>query len=92
MIVEEAVRRLVAEGKSVGALHFSQLYPLTREMVSPWKLEEKRLIAVENNATGQFASLLKRELALAVHYRVLKYNGECFTVKELCEPLREHAT
>ncbi len=92
MIVEEAVGRLIAEGASAGALHFSQVYPLTKDMVSAWNLEGKRLIAVENNATGQFAALLKRELGLTVHQRILKYNGECFTVKEICQALKKHLT
>jgi 2-oxoglutarate ferredoxin oxidoreductase subunit alpha len=92
MIVEEAVRRLIAGGKSAGALHFSQVYPLTKEMLSPWDLAGKRIIAVENNATGQFAGLLKRELGLEVHHRVLKYSGECFTAKELCQALGKYFT
>jgi len=90
MIVDEAVRRLAAGGASAGALHFGQVYPLTKEMVEPWNLAGKRIIAVENNAMGQFAGLLKRELGITVSRRVLKYNGECFTVRELCQTLRNH--
>jgi 2-oxoglutarate ferredoxin oxidoreductase subunit alpha len=90
MIVDEAVRRLASGGASAGALHFGQVYPLTREMVEPWNLEGKRIIAVENNATGQFAGLLKRELGLEVHHRVLKYSGKCFSVNELCRALKNH--
>ena len=90
MIVEEAVRRLIGEGVSAGALHFSQVYPLTQEMAAPWNLKGKRLLSVENNATGQFAALLKRELGLTVDHQILKYNGECFTVRELSQTLRKH--
>jgi len=43
----------------------------------------KRLIVIENNATGQFAKLLKRELSLVADDLILKYNGLCFSVKEL---------
>jgi 2-oxoglutarate ferredoxin oxidoreductase subunit alpha len=56
-------------------------------MVAPYGLEGKTLICVENNAQGQFAGLLKRELGLDVAHPVVKYNGECFTVEELFQTL-----
>jgi len=84
-IVAEATSRLSAAGHVVAALHFSQLYPLTPAMVAGIPLAGKRLIIIENNATGQFSSLLKRELSLDVDDSILKYNGLCFSVKELCD-------
>jgi len=57
-------------------------------MVAPYGLEGKTLICVENNARGQFAGLLKRELGLDVTHPVVKYNGECFTVEELFQTLK----
>jgi 2-oxoglutarate ferredoxin oxidoreductase subunit alpha len=59
-------------------------------MVTPWSFKGKRLFSVENNATGQFAGLLKRELGITVDHQILKYNGECFTVKELFQALRKY--
>jgi 2-oxoglutarate ferredoxin oxidoreductase subunit alpha len=88
LIAEEAAGRLTAEGIAVSVLHFGQVYPLTAAMVAPYRLEEKKRICVENNATGQFAGLLKRELGLAVDHSVLKYDGDCFTVEELYQTLR----
>jgi 2-oxoglutarate ferredoxin oxidoreductase subunit alpha len=86
LIVKEALEKIIKDGQSASALHFAQVYPLTAAMVAPYGLEAKRLICVENNARGQFAGLLKRELGLNVAHPVLKYNGECFTVLELyCE-------
>jgi 2-oxoglutarate ferredoxin oxidoreductase subunit alpha len=86
LIVKEAAEILQAEGAPVSALHFGQVYPLTPKMARG--LSRKRLICIENNATGQFAQLLKRELGLRVDHLVLKYNGECFTVAELVEKVR----
>jgi 2-oxoglutarate ferredoxin oxidoreductase subunit alpha len=86
LIVKEALEKIINEGQSAAALHFGQVYPLTAAMVATYGLDSKRLICVENNARGQFAGLLKRELGLNVVHHVLKYNGECFTVSELyCE-------
>ena len=85
LIAKEAVERLNEAGHRIGALHFRQLYPLTPEMIDGLGLDRKRLIGVENNATGQFAKLLKQELDLTVSDRILKYNGRCFTVEEICK-------
>ena len=86
LIVQEAVEALQAEGLALAAVHFSQVYPLTPKMASG--LSRKRLICIENNATGQFAQLLWRDLGLKVDHRILKYNGECFTVGELVERIK----
>jgi 2-oxoglutarate ferredoxin oxidoreductase subunit alpha len=88
LIVKEALEKLTQEGINAGALHFGQVYPLTADMVAPYGLEGKTLICVENNARGQFAGLLKRELGLDVTHPVVKYNGECFTVEELFQTLK----
>ena len=87
LIVNEAVEALQAEGMTVASVHFGQVWPLTPKMARG--LSRKRLIGIENNATGQFAQLLRRELGLKVDHLVLKYNGECFTVEELVEKVRK---
>jgi 2-oxoglutarate/2-oxoacid ferredoxin oxidoreductase subunit alpha len=88
LIAKEAAERLGADGLPVSVLHFGQVYPLTTAMIAPYRLEQKKRICVENNATGQFAGLLKRELGLAVDHNVLKYDGDCFTVLELYQTLK----
>jgi 2-oxoglutarate ferredoxin oxidoreductase subunit alpha len=86
-IVNEAVETLRAEGISVSSAHFGQVYPITPPMARG--LARKRLICIENNATGQFEQLLRRELGLKAAHRILKYNGECFTVAELVERVKK---
>ncbi|MHB8770825.1 MAG: 2-oxoacid:acceptor oxidoreductase subunit alpha [Syntrophales bacterium] len=88
LAVQEAAELLTAERTPIGVLHFSQVYPLTREMIAPFRLEVKRRICVENNAGGQFARLLKSELDLSVDHMALKYDGENFTVDELTRTLK----
>jgi 2-oxoglutarate ferredoxin oxidoreductase subunit alpha len=87
LIVNEAVEALHAEGIAVASVHFGQVWPLTPKMARG--LSRKRLICIENNATGQFAQLLRCELGLKVDHRILKYNGECFTVAELVEKVKQ---
>jgi 2-oxoglutarate ferredoxin oxidoreductase subunit alpha len=88
LIVVEAAERLAGEGLRTAVLHFGQAYPLTAAMVAPYGLESRRLICVENNASGAFADLLESELKLAVERRILKSDGDCFTAEELCRSLK----
>lgn len=88
LIVKEVIEELAKEGVETAALHFSQVYPLSEEMVTPYGLEKKTLVCVENNTKGLFSGLLKRELGIRVSYPVVKYNGECFTVDELIQTLK----
>lgn len=82
-VVQEAVALLNEEGIAIASLHFSQVYPLTRDMIAPYELGKKRIIAVENNATASFARVLEGELGIAAHEAILKYDGEPFNVEEL---------
>jgi 2-oxoglutarate ferredoxin oxidoreductase subunit alpha len=92
LIVKEAVERLIEEGISTALLHFGQVYPLLPEMVAPYGLKRKRLIIVENNVGGPFAGLLKSELDLEMDHSILKYDGNCFTVEELYQTLKDLLT
>jgi 2-oxoglutarate ferredoxin oxidoreductase subunit alpha len=92
LIVKEAVERLIEEGISTALLHFGQVYPLLPEMVAPYGLKRKRLIIVENNVGGPFAGLLKSELDLEMEHSILKYDGNCFTVEELYQTLKDLLT
>ena len=92
LTVKEALEKLMMDGLRASALHFAQVYPLTPAMVAPYGLEAKKVICVENNARGQFAGLLKRDLGLDCAHLVLKYNGECFTVADLYYELKKLLT
>jgi 2-oxoglutarate ferredoxin oxidoreductase subunit alpha len=62
---------------------------------APWPLDEthyarllkgvKRLVAIENNATGQFARLLRQETGITVKAKILKYNGSQFYPHEIID-------
>lgn len=81
--VGETVQALRAEGANWGYIHFSELYPLPDAPILREIAERARLIAVENNATGQFCQLLRMETGLAIAEKVLKYDGRPFTPDEL---------
>lgn len=83
-VLEEAIK-----GKDDFALlHFKQVYPISEEVVCYAKKAEK-LIIVEQNATGQFGMLLKREFGLDFDYKYLKYDGNTFSIEEMEKFLNE---
>ncbi len=84
-LVEEALDLLGDE--RIAALHFSQPYPLNPENLH--LLDNRRVVVIENNATGQFADLLTSETCRPVHRRILKATGEPFSVEELIDALTE---
>ncbi len=85
-IVKEAVERLGNE--KVAVLHFSQVYPIDQHVKEYFK-RAKKVIFVEQNATGQFANILKLELGIDTSNRILKYSGYVFSVEELIEKIEK---
>ncbi len=85
-IVKEALDRL--GDPRVAALHFTQVWPIHRD-TAKYLARAKRTIAVEGNATAQFAKLLRLEFGHEVSDRVLKYSGLNFSVEEVARRVRE---
>ncbi|WP_028317164.1 2-oxoacid:acceptor oxidoreductase subunit alpha [Desulfobulbus elongatus] len=69
-------------------LHCVQLYPLPAALEDYLRRAE-RVIVIENNATGQFARLLRGETGCDIADQWLKYNGLAFSVEEIAALLRE---
>jgi len=84
--IEEALKQLALP--EVALLHCTQVYPLPQEMAA-YMERAKRIIVVENNATGQFARLLRAETGCTIDDQWLKYNGLAFSVEEIIASLRK---
>jgi 2-oxoglutarate ferredoxin oxidoreductase subunit alpha len=72
-------------------LHFSEIFPLPdRERFDYLKLLEKANISlcIENNATGQFARLLRSETGFEFKAHIHKYDGRPFTVEGLIKEIK----
>jgi 2-oxoglutarate ferredoxin oxidoreductase subunit alpha len=69
--IDEAVDRARSANHNLGALHFTELWPLP-ELEFP---EGPRYWVVEGNATGQLARLLRAETGLDVEGRIGRYDG-----------------
>ena len=85
-IAEEAVRKLGRD--DVALLHFKQVYPLPDQTAGYLQKAEKTII-VENNATSQFAKLIKLSTGIDIDKKILKYNGLSFFVEELTKKLKD---
>ena len=71
-------------------LHFTQVYPLP-ESLGTLLDQADSITVIENNATGQFASLIQQTYGIKVDRRILKYNGEPYHIDELVTRLEEQA-
>lgn len=72
----EAAETLNAQGSARAAvLHFSQVYPLREEQFMDRLEAAGQVVAVEGNATAQFARLVARETGFTVSGSVLRFDG-----------------
>jgi 2-oxoglutarate ferredoxin oxidoreductase subunit alpha len=85
-IVREAVKNL--DRDDTAFLHFKQVYPLPGQ-TSDYLKKAQRTIIVENNATAQFAKLIKLHTDIEIKDRILKYDGLSFYVEELAAKLND---
>ncbi len=85
-VLEEALD--IIGSSTFAGIHFFQLFPLNP--ATKILLENRKLVVMENNATGQFADLLTLETARTISRRILKATGEPFTVEEVVNALNEH--
>ena len=81
----EAVDLLAGGGESAAMLHFAQLWPLDADAVRAAVGSPKRLVSVEGNQTGQFATLLRSEGLLGDCELLTNYSGLPFTGSEIAE-------
>jgi 2-oxoglutarate ferredoxin oxidoreductase subunit alpha len=89
-IVLEAQRLLKEEGKETAFVHFTHVYPLHEKKVNDMfdKFGSKKLVLVENNATGQFGQLLRMQTGINIEEKLLKYNGRPFFPVEIVSKIK----
>ncbi|WP_367343394.1 2-oxoacid:acceptor oxidoreductase subunit alpha [Methanomethylovorans sp.] len=85
----EAVELLNKEGQSLNLVHFTHIYPINSEEIRNIITGKGTTICVENNATGQFAKLLKAEADISVDMNLLRYDGMPFTPGYIMRALYE---
>ena len=86
-VLREAVVLLRERGIDAGLVHFHDLWPFPTESAIDRMGSATRLIAVEGNATGQLAGLIRQHTGRTDVATVLKYDGRPFLVGELLRSL-----
>lgn len=88
--IQEAMGRLEADGLKVNHAHIRQLMPFPTEKLKEQMEKARKVIVVENNATGQLTSLIKMNVGMAeklIH--VGKYDGNPFLPMEIYKECKE---
>ncbi len=91
-VMKEAADLLSNEQK-IAVLHFSELYPFPSTDVFDYLkiLKNAKLgICIENNATGQFARLMRAETGYEFAARINRYDGRPFTLESLTGEIHVH--
>jgi len=87
--IHEAVDILRKEDASVNMLHLNELWPFPAKAVADAVSKARNSYAIENNATGQLARLIKTETGYDVSGRILKYDGRPFTPAYIAQAVRK---
>ncbi len=88
-VMKEVVDEL-SKNYSIAMLHFSEIYPLpsTAKFNYIKVLKSAGLtLCIENNATGQFARLMKTETGYTFNRLINKYDGRPFSLEGLLKEL-----
>ncbi|EZP78117.1 pyruvate flavodoxin/ferredoxin oxidoreductase domain-containing protein [Parageobacillus genomosp. 1] len=82
--IEEAIERLEQDGVKVNHAHIRLLHPFPTEEMLPLVETAKKVVVVEQNATGQLANILKMNVGHAEKIAsALKYDGNPFLPNEV---------
>ncbi len=77
--LREALELLNGQGRVANLVHFVDLWPFPVEAARAALADARRIVVVENNGTGQFATVLRAWGGIAAHQHLLKYDGRGFT-------------
>jgi 2-oxoglutarate/2-oxoacid ferredoxin oxidoreductase subunit alpha len=82
--IEEAMGRLEKDGLKVNHAHIRLIYPFPSDELLPLVNSAKKIVVVENNATGQLANMMKMNVGnIEKITKMLKYDGNPFLPHEI---------
>ena len=91
-VMKEAVD-VLSKDKNIAMLHFSEInpFPLTEKFDYLKVLKDAKLtICIENNATGQFARLMRAETGFEFKRKINQYDGRPFLLDKLIGEIDVH--
>lgn len=72
----------------VNYVHLPAVWPFPEHALSQHLAAAVQLVTVENNFSGQFATVLRGQTGITPHHQLLKYNGQQFWPEELVEKVQ----
>jgi 2-oxoglutarate/2-oxoacid ferredoxin oxidoreductase subunit alpha len=81
----EALRLLKKKGISAKFIHYTWMFPFAGEATKKLLTNEKRIILVEQNGTGQLGSLIAEFAGIRIGEKILKYDGRPLYPEEIVE-------
>ncbi|MCC3371791.1 2-oxoacid:acceptor oxidoreductase subunit alpha [Cohnella sp. REN36] len=88
--INEAQDRLAQDGIASNHITVRQMHPFPNELIEPYLSRAKKVVVLENNATGQLANLIKQNVGY--HDKIvnlLKYDGTPFLPSEIYKACKE---
>jgi 2-oxoglutarate/2-oxoacid ferredoxin oxidoreductase subunit alpha len=84
----EAMKILAGKGISSNLVHITWLFPFPTQVAKDILTKSKRLILVEQNATGQLGNIIRNYTGITIAERILKFDGRPFFPEEIVERIK----
>ncbi|MDW8083642.1 MAG: 2-oxoacid:ferredoxin oxidoreductase subunit alpha [Candidatus Caldarchaeum sp.] len=85
----DAIDHLSSEGLRFAFAQVKLLNPFPTRFLQNLTSQYRKIIVVEQNYSGQFATLLRARTGIQVDHLIVKYNGRPFSFSELRDGLKE---
>lgn len=88
--VIDAIALLKEQGIRANLYHFTWMFPFASAQVTEMLSKAKRIVDVEQNATGQLAALIREHTGIEIKEKVLKFDGRPFFPEDIVEAIRRN--
>ncbi|OXS56017.1 2-oxoglutarate ferredoxin oxidoreductase subunit alpha [Bacillus sp. V-88] len=89
-VIEESMGRLEADGLKVNHAHIRLINPFPSDELEPLMQSAKKVVVIENNATGQLANIIKMNVGFGNKIvKMTKYDGTPYLPNEIHSRCKE---
>ena len=82
---KNAVLDAITDGKNVAYLHYEYIYPLKTELLMNLISQNKRLVLVENNQTGELGKIIAETCGYQFKEAILKADGRPIFLEDILD-------
>ncbi|MGD9142380.1 MAG: 2-oxoacid:acceptor oxidoreductase subunit alpha [Dehalococcoidia bacterium] len=87
--INEAAAAIEQDGKAVSTVCFNEIWPFPENLGDEIFRAGSKTVAIENNATGQLAGLIRRETGQKIDRTILKFDGRPFSPEYIIKRLKK---